>query len=540
MAFEHLKVKPLQRATASWANAIVDALNQLYGQWKEVYKRGTAENPFYELYGYYGYFFNELYVQGKRVIKDGDPVNLYDIFEPAKQDIREVIDQSLLTQYMRNVRDKFLNIRVDEYGNIGVTIAELAEAPTKIYEFLPRAITQLKEIIPYGIDTSSKISDMVSYIYDIKDRFYRIYMDEYGNIGVVLATPIEALAEGPVKVYEFLPKAESQLKEVIPYGIDSSSKVTSIEALTSEIRDRFYSIHIDEYGNIGVKLTTPVEVTVEAPAQIYNFSPEALDQLRKTIKTGIDESSRLISIESYTKDVSDRFRKISIDEYGNIGVRLNVPVEVSVEAPAQIYSFSTEAREQLKESVKTAIDTSTKITSIEAYIKDVRDKTISLKIDAYGNIGVTIAEPIDEYGNVRVKPHEETLRTVIREELAPVREGVEKILEAYSISAGGKAEFTVTSTSKYSALVVTIKASYDPNASNGVRIRWLYSPDGVNYDSPEDAEAQGNYEDLTFEKGKTRQRTILIPLLLPYVKVEIINLDTGYSVTVDVWRTFVR
>lgn len=268
MVFEHLKVRPGQRATSAWANTLIDILEMLYG----LGRRGEPDNPFHELYGYYGYFFYDLYVQGRRVIKDGDPINLYDIFEPAKQKITQAIDQSLLTQYMRESRD------------------------------------------------------------------------------VVV--------------------------------------------------------------------------------------------------------------------------KLNINEYGDIGVR--------------------------------------------------------------------IAEPLDEYGNIRTAPYAPLLRTVIREELAPRREVPEKVLDAVSIGGGGLEEFIVMSTERYSALAVTVKATYDASASAGVRVRWLYSPDGSNFDSPEDAESTGNYEDLTFEAGKTRQRTVVIPLFTPYVKVEIVNLDKVYPVIVDAWTTLLR
>jgi len=120
MVFEHLKVRPGQRATSAWANTLIDILEMLYG----LGRRGEPDNPFHELYGYYGYFFYDLYVQGRRVIKDGDPINLYDIFEPAKQKITQAIENSVLTQYMGDVREKIVKISVDEYGNIGVRIAE--------------------------------------------------------------------------------------------------------------------------------------------------------------------------------------------------------------------------------------------------------------------------------------------------------------------------------------------------------------------------------------------------------------------------------
>jgi len=106
------------------------------------------------------------------------------------------------------------------------------------------------------------------------------------------------------------------------------------------------------------------------------------------------------------------------------------------------------------------------------------------------------------------------------------------------IDASGSASF-VTQNECYSLAIITVKASYDSAASKGVRIRWLYSADGQDFDSPHDAEDAGNYEDLTFSAGSTRTRTCLIPLLQKFTKIEIINLDESYSVTVDVWRKLI-
>ena len=127
-----------------------------------------------------------------------------------------------------------------------------------------------------------------------------------------------------------------------------------------------------------------------------------------------------------------------------------------------------------------------------------------------------------------------------RDALKPSRSAPVQELSGQSIAASGVAEITKTNLDGWSAIVVTVKATYDANATAGVRVRWLYSADGVNFDSPEDAEDQGNYEDLTFSAGATRQRTIVVPIFQPHVKIQIVNLDTDYAVTVDVWTTLMR
>jgi len=92
----------------------------------------------------------------------------------------------------------------------------------------------------------------------------------------------------------------------------------------------------------------------------------------------------------------------------------------------------------------------------------------------------------------------------------------------------------------WSALVVIVRVAYNASATAGIRVRWLYSPDGTNYDSVEEADAQGNYYEPTFTAGATRQATILIPILAPYIKVQIVNKDSTYAHTLDVWTLALR
>jgi hypothetical protein len=108
------------------------------------------------------------------------------------------------------------------------------------------------------------------------------------------------------------------------------------------------------------------------------------------------------------------------------------------------------------------------------------------------------------------------------------------------LAASGTVEIDIRTPGPYSAVSVTVRATYDAAATSGVRVRWIYSADGTNYDSPEDAESQGNYEDLSFSAGATRQRTILIPIITDYVKVQIVNLDSSVAVTIDAWTVYMR
>ena len=124
--------------------------------------------------------------------------------------------------------------------------------------------------------------------------------------------------------------------------------------------------------------------------------------------------------------------------------------------------------------------------------------------------------------------------------LKPLRSTVTQQLSSQSIAASGTSEITLNNLDGYSAAVVIVKAAYNASATAGVRVRWLYSPDGTTYDSTADAESQGNYEDLSFTAGGTHQRTILVPIFTDNIKIQIVNQDTSYSVTVDAWTLLMR
>jgi len=132
------------------------------------------------------------------------------------------------------------------------------------------------------------------------------------------------------------------------------------------------------------------------------------------------------------------------------------------------------------------------------------------------------------------------LNEILSSNARPSRSTPTHDLAGVTISAGGSQDIDKSDLDGYSALVVTVRATYDAAATTGVRVRWLYSPDGTNYDTVEDAEAQGNYEDLSFAAGETRQRTAIVPIFAPYVKIQVVNLDTSAPVTVDAWTTLMR
>jgi len=144
MAFNELLVTPLSRASSYWANSIVGALNSLYDLLVEsleqqitgqdlsevgydiipaeddTFTLGDPTNQWEAIYGYYGYFASDVYVQGKKVIKDQDPVNIYDIFSPAQQAISNAVQSGLS------------RLNIDQYGNVGIIISEPVDSVGRV------------------------------------------------------------------------------------------------------------------------------------------------------------------------------------------------------------------------------------------------------------------------------------------------------------------------------------------------------------------------------------------------------------------------
>ena len=124
--------------------------------------------------------------------------------------------------------------------------------------------------------------------------------------------------------------------------------------------------------------------------------------------------------------------------------------------------------------------------------------------------------------------------------LTPSRSTATLDLSNYSLAGGGSVNVVKNAGSGWSALVATIRVTYASSATAGVRVVWLYSPDGTNFDTVDDAVAQGNYYDLSFAASATRQATVLIPLLAPYVRVQVINKDSTNAATVNMWTLLLR
>jgi len=107
-----------------------------------------------------------------------------------------------------------------------------------------------------------------------------------------------------------------------------------------------------------------------------------------------------------------------------------------------------------------------------------------------------------------------------------------QVLSSQTIAGGGYQDIDITLGTGKSGVALTVRATYDASASNGITISVYYSPDGTNYDTDTD-----DTYTHPFQAGATKQKTYVIASVHPYMKIRITNNDSTYSVTVDAWVT---
>jgi len=102
-----------------WGQLVVDALDDLHNRVSGIqtvfsygylvgdiipdkdiaYLVGNPNARIKEVHSGYGYFTYDCFISGKRVLKDGDPIYIADLYHEARVRITEAIDYAYITQY---------------------------------------------------------------------------------------------------------------------------------------------------------------------------------------------------------------------------------------------------------------------------------------------------------------------------------------------------------------------------------------------------------------------------------------------------------
>ena len=146
------KPSPGKLIRSSWGAGVVEALDDLYYGGAVTYdgyvqkdllpvedlklKLGDPNLKFKEVNAGYGYFTYQLTVQGKVVLKDGDPISIYDIFEDARIKITQAIDYSYSYAVLSDVDSKLQTI----LQQLDVKISVLRDKLDYIYDRLNKDI----------------------------------------------------------------------------------------------------------------------------------------------------------------------------------------------------------------------------------------------------------------------------------------------------------------------------------------------------------------------------------------------------------------
>ena len=129
MPFDELRPKPATRITSAWGNALVDALNFLYSY----VTSGEQDISVRKVTARAGEFSESLTVQGKAVLKDGDPIYIADLYDAAVGKITAAVNAAQATSLLEEVRGHTSNlpsiyawltgVRRLDTGDIGVAAA---------------------------------------------------------------------------------------------------------------------------------------------------------------------------------------------------------------------------------------------------------------------------------------------------------------------------------------------------------------------------------------------------------------------------------
>ena len=252
------KLKPKERLPSLWFGIAVDALDELYGNVRNLQARGTSESPWDYFYGYYGFFNNALYVQGKPVIKDGDPISLYDIYPYAQQRITNAIDSSSLLSAIKSKSDK-LSFDTDSY--LLVNVGKIVNPSNLDIALSTRA-------------SEATLKDVRQYTKESRDVLTKIFIDSYGNVGVVIAEPIDVygrvstvpkrikmsvlLLSGTLTASGYTPDKDISIYERCIGGINISSVsgTTPSMDLYIEGKEEATGIYIPIYTRTGITAPT--------------------------------------------------------------------------------------------------------------------------------------------------------------------------------------------------------------------------------------------------------------------------------------------
>lgn len=233
MALSHLRPQPKTRITTSWGHALVDILEDFYAR----ILSGENDIVARDILARYGYFSAMIYSEGKPVIRDGDPVSIYDITSYVQKKITGAIDTAKVTSITDLIREYTGSSR-DLLSSI------LSQLDTKLSTRASEStLQQVQAKIPSSSDVKNAIdtSLLTQYTQGVHEKVVQLRIDDYGNVGVVIAEPLDTYGN---------------VKTGLAFDFIGLAKETTLQAIKSKVDQ----LKFDEYGNV---LARPVDPDAE-------------------------------------------------------------------------------------------------------------------------------------------------------------------------------------------------------------------------------------------------------------------------------------
>jgi hypothetical protein len=142
MSWRGLRYKGTEVLRSTEWNAVIDALNDLYG----IFTSGQGKLTVDELYARVARFKERPSVGGRPVLLDDDPVHVASFYDTAKRQITDAINSANVTTYLADIRGQIVKMSIDNYGRVGIRIVEPVDSEGRVLTAAPQEL--IRELSP--------------------------------------------------------------------------------------------------------------------------------------------------------------------------------------------------------------------------------------------------------------------------------------------------------------------------------------------------------------------------------------------------------
>ncbi|MEM2678645.1 MAG: hypothetical protein QXU62_08375 [Thermofilaceae archaeon] len=408
MAFDHLMPKPATRISTAWGSGIVEALNLLY-DWLTSGQRDITANS---VNAVYGSFSEQVLVKGRPVIKDGDPVTIYDIYDAAKSRIKEAIDESQSTLYLSLLYGKFNGMFMDAYGRVGVAIYDDRIGLAKSSD-----VAAVRDRLPSSLTTAGNLRAAV--MEDTVGLARESTLSSIlGRLDVALSTRASESTLGGIKSQTDKLTFDGSNRLYVnaavvanPPNLDVALSTRASESTLTAVRDRLPS-SLTTAGNLRIAVVEDT-VGLAKSADVSAIQPRDIARWGGTALTGRDVTQDLAKLQNLDIALSTRASETTLSSIKaqtdkltfDADNRLYVNATVVANPPNLDVALSTRAsestlaavRDRLPSSLtsagnlKTAIMEDTVGLAKSSDIAAVRDR-LPASLTTDGNLKVAVLE----------------------------------------------------------------------------------------------------------------------------------------------------